>query len=383
MSKVAFMEWTFSTAQRIRFGKDASLALASEAQRLGDRAIIVTGATPARFSSVIGLLQNTKAVSCPTEPDLNWLRHTVSEARNFRPNVVIGLGGGSAIDGAKALSALIPNEGDPLRYLEVVGDGETLATSPLPLIAVPTTSGTGAEVTKNAVISVIESKRKVSLRDDRMLPTLALVDPSLTIGLPTQITATTGLDALTQLIEPYLSSKANPMTDALCRDGIGRIANALPKLLKGAENYGLREDMSIGSVFGGMALANAGLGAVHGLAGVLGGWCGAPHGALCGRLLPSVLAVNAAAIAQHGDTGLESKFRDVARWLTGRPDLGGLTAHLQTLLDLGSVPRLKDMGLSASDFDAVAEASALSSSMKGNPVRLNRDELIQVLHESY
>jgi alcohol dehydrogenase class IV len=381
------MEWGFSTAGRIRFGRDVSKDLATEAKQFGSRALVVTGRTPGRFKTLIKALPNAgltvDIVSCEGEPDLNWVSQSLIEARAIGPDLVVGLGGGSAIDAAKALAALIPNDGDPLRYLEVVGAGETLSAAPLPMIAVPTTSGTGAEVTKNAVISVPESRRKVSLRDDRMLPDLALVDPILTVGLPIGVTAATGLDALTQVIEPYLSSKSNPLTDAVCQEGIQRAAHALPKLLTGSDDYASREDMSLTSVFGGIALANSGLGAVHGLAGVLGGWCGAPHGALCGRLLPSVLRVNAQTIPQNGDTKSEARFRDVANWLTGRPDLDGLIDFLHGLLELGQVPKLKDMGLDVADFETVAEASRTSSSMKGNPVVLSRDALVQVLKEAY
>jgi alcohol dehydrogenase class IV len=381
------MEWGFSTATRIRFGRDVSQSLAPEARVFGSRAVIVTGNTPRRFSALIDSLRDLGmkvcVVSCSSEPDLNWIRQKITDLRQHNPEVVIGIGGGSAIDAAKAFAALIPNDGEPQKFLEVVGDGAALISTPLPMIAVPTTSGTGAEVTKNAVISVPESRRKVSLRDDRMLPDLALVDPALTIGLPQYITATTGLDALTQLIEPYLSAKANPMTDGICREGIGRVSHALPKLLKGAENIALREDMSLASLFGGMALANSGLGAVHGLAGVLGGWCGAPHGALCGRMLPAVLRVNAIAIGEHQDTGLETRFRDVARWMTGRPDLDGLIEYLEELLKLGGVPSLSAMGLLNEDIPQIAEAARLSSSMKGNPVPLNKEELQDILSTSF
>lgn len=380
------MIWNFRTADSIRFGRDCAQDLPQLSRSFGTSAVLVTGSNPNRFSKLIKSVEaadvSLHIISIKHEPDLDWLNTHIAHSRALKPHLVIGLGGGSAIDAAKALAALIPNDENPLRYLEVVGDGAPLDHNPLPLIAVPTTSGTGAEVTKNAVISVPEHRRKVSLRDDRMLPNIALVDPVLTVGAPLHVTAATGLDALTQCVEPYLSSKANPMTDALCREGIARASHALPRLLKGAENYNLREDMSLASVIGGMALANAGLGAVHGLAGVLGGWCGAPHGALCGRLLPGVLSLNNTACAEHGDTGSETRFRDVARWLTGRPDIEGLVATLNDLLDLGQVPRLSAMGLEEADCAEIAEAARLSSSMKGNPVVLNRDELESILRSA-
>lgn len=380
------MEWSFTTSDRVIFGRDSSNRLATEVSQFGTVALIVTGASKNRFSKLINGLSDAgisvEIISIAREPDLDWLRRKTENARTLNPDVVVGLGGGSAIDAAKALAAMIPNSGDVLQYLEVVGDGRKLDHAPCPMIAVPTTSGTGAEVTKNAVISVPEHRRKVSLRDDRMLPNLAIIDPALTIGLPIEVTASTGMDALTQVIEPYLSARANPMTDAICREGIARGAHALPKLLKGAENISLREDMSLTSVFGGMALANSGLGAVHGLAGVLGGWCSAPHGALCGRLLPPVLEINARAVFEHGNTGLETRFRDVARWLTGHPELHSAVTHLEHLLKLGGVPSLTAMGLLEEDISKVAEAARLSSSMKGNPVPLNQLELEEVLRKA-
>ena len=369
------------TAAHVRFGRDTSATLASEVAKRGGRVLVVTGSNTQRFSRLLDSLDaaglGVQTLGVSGEPNLEWLTQQIENARAFGPEVIVGLGGGSAIDAAKALAALIPNMGNPMRYLEVVGEGLPLEVAPLPMIAVPTTSGTGAEVTKNAVISVPSHRRKVSLRDDRMLPDLAIIDPVLTIGLPLGITAATGLDALTQVIEPYLSSKANPMTDALCREAIKRATYALPRLLNGSDDISLREDMSLASVFGGMALANSGLGAVHGLAGVLGGWCGAPHGALCGRLLPVVLEANSVAI--RGNAGFEGRFREVAKWLTGDTDLRAAVRHLETLLEQGKVPRLAEMGLLAADIPEVAEAARLSSSMTGNPAPLNQSTLEDIL----
>jgi alcohol dehydrogenase class IV len=261
-------------------------------------------------------------------------------------------------------------------HLEVVGRGLPLAAPPLPLAALPTTAGTGAEVTRNAVIEVPEHRRKVSLRDRRMLPDLAIVDPALTDGTPKGVTLASGLDAVTQVIEPYVSSRANPLTDALCRDAIPRGLGALVRLMA-AEDAGARDAMAWTSLCGGLALANSGLGAVHGLAGVLGGVTGAPHGAICGRLLPGVLAANRAAAGGRA----ADRLAEVEGWIgaaLGVP-AGEAVAALARWCDAQGLPRLAGMGLAEAECDAVAEAAGASSSMRGNPVALPPATLAAVL----
>lgn len=171
-------------------------------------------------------------------------------ARSRGFDVVAAVGGGSVLDAAKAVAAFAANPGDPLDYLEIVGRGRPLTSAPLPVVAIPTTAGTGSEVTRNAVLSVPEPRVKVSLRHPLMLPRVAIVDPALTDDLPPSLTATTGLDALTQLIEPFLSSRATPLTDALCRSGIPRIARSLRRACEHAGDTWARDDMALGSLLG-------------------------------------------------------------------------------------------------------------------------------------
>ena len=251
---------------------------------------------------------------------------------------MIGLGGGSAIDAAKAIAALAANGGDPLDYLEVVGRGRSLTQPSLPCIAIPTTAGTGAEVTRNAVLASPEHGIKASLRSATMLPRLALVDPELTYSLPAAVTASTGLDALTQLIEPFTSSKANPLTDALCREGMMRAARSLRTAYEDGRDAAAREDMALASLFGGLALANAGLGVVHGFAGPVGGTFHAPHGAVCAAFLPHVMAVNARALRtrQPGSAAL-ARYDEIARILTGQSCRPGRRWHR-----LGDVARRRN-----------------------------------------
>lgn len=312
------------------------------------------------------------------EPSLAPLESALADLRDSRVQAVVAIGGGSVIDFGKALSALLGAGGPVLDYLEVVGRGLPLDAAPLPFIAVPTTAGTGAEATKNAVIDVPAHKRKVSLRDVRMIPRLAVLDAELTDGMPWPVTLMTGMDAVTQLIEPYLSRKARPATDFICASAIEPALRAILALSQG-EDARARETLLMAAHLSGIALANAGLGAVHGLAGVIGGQTGAPHGAICGALLPRILRINRAACAAAG--------RDVSRFDTvdamvarafGQP--GGTAPDLlDRFVDAHGLPGMA--GLSPPGFDAaeVAEMARASSSMKANPVDLPAEALAEAI----
>jgi alcohol dehydrogenase class IV len=283
------------------------------------------------------------------------------------------------IDTGKAVAALLTNGGDPLDYVEVIGKGQPLTKASAPYMAIPTTAGTGAEVTRNAVLGSPEQRVKVSLRSAFMLPRLALVDPELTYDLPAQLTATTGMDALTQLIEAFVSVKANPLTDAICREGMMRAARSLRRAYEHGDDVPARQDMCVASLFGGMALANAGLGAVHGLAGPLGGMFDAPHGALCAALLPHVMEVNRGMIrgpagrgAVSAPTEIVKRFEEVAKTVG---DLGELVRALK-------IPPLRQYGVKRGDFAAIIERSKSSSSMKGNPLPLRDEELREILERA-
>ena len=251
----------FATAGRIIFGRGTLKELAPAAVTFGKRAIVVTGRSIERAGPVLELLRKAdveaRTVSISGEPNLSAIQDGVAKTREFGAGFVIGFGGGSAIDAAKAIAALLTNPGDVFDYLEVIGKAHPLKHTPLPCIAIPTTAGTGAEVTRNAVLLSPDHRVKVSLRHPMMLPRLAIVDPALTDSLSPAVTASTGLDALTQLIEPYLSARANPLTDSICLEGMKR-ARSLRRAY--ANDPAAREEMCVASLFGGMALANAGLG---------------------------------------------------------------------------------------------------------------------------
>src|SRR5580765_2709833 len=237
----------FATAPRIIFGAGALRDIGPIAKGFGHRALVVTGRSAGRSSTLNRLLGEQGiarwTLSIAGEPKIDDVEHGVQLARGEGCDLVIGFGGGSAIDAAKAVAALTTNGGDVLDYLEVIGRAKPLTNPPLPVIAVPTTAGTGAEVTRNAVLASPEQRVKVSVRSPLMLPKVALVDPELTCDLPAELTATTGLDALTQLIEPYVSCKANPLTDSICVEGIRRVARSLRRVFENGADKSAREDM--------------------------------------------------------------------------------------------------------------------------------------------
>jgi alcohol dehydrogenase class IV len=286
------------------------------------------------------------------------------------------------LDGAKAVAALMMNPGDPLDYLEVVGRGNPLTHPSAPCICIPTTAGTGCEVTRNAVLASPEQRVKVSLRSPRMLPLLAVIDPDLSRSLPRSITASTGMDALTQLVEPFVCNAANPLIDAICREGIRRAALWLGPACDDGSNTEARENMALASLFGGLALTNAGLGAVHGLAAPLGGMFPIPHGNVCARLLPFVMDANLKALnARHKESPALQRYEEIASLLTGRSSAGAREGAewVSSMCSDLSVPGLATFGLTAHDLPSVVEKAQKSSSMKGNPIQLTAEELTDIL----
>jgi alcohol dehydrogenase class IV len=365
------MRFEFATAARIVFGEGASRDLPS----MGARPLVVTGASGRHAPAGVRL-------AIEGEPTVDHVRGGVALARLENCDHVIAVGGGSAIDAGKAIAALLANPGDPLDYLEVVGRGRPLANPSVPFIAVPTTAGTGSEVTRNAVLSVPEHRVKASLRSAGMLPRLAVIDPELTYDLPPAITASTGLDALAQVIEPYVSVKANPMTDLVCQEGIRRIAIALPRAYENGADREARAGMSYGSLLGGLALANAGLGAVHGFAAPIGGMFPAPHGAVCAALLPHVVEINVEALrarAPHSNT--LKRYDTVARLLTGQPHATAEDAvwWLTNLCERLEIPPLRAYGVEDAHITELVAKAAKASSMKGNPIELTTDELTEIV----
>lgn len=380
------MRFEFATATRVLFGPGVVREVAPAAREMGKRALVVTGRSRERAGGLIEQLETAGVSSVhfatPEEPSLDTVREGVALARAERCELVISVGGGSAIDAGKAIAALLANRGDLMNYLEVIGGGKPLKRRAAPFIAVPTTAGTGSEVTRNSVLASPQHRVKVSLRSPLMLPRLAVVDPELTFGLPAEVTASTGLDALAQLIEPYVSSRANPLTDGFCLEGLPRVARSLRRAYQDGHNAEARQDMSLAALASGLALANAGLGIVHGFAGPLGGMIPAPHGAVVAALLPPGMEVNLRTLRARapGSEALR-RYESVARLLTERPDataeegvewVAGLCRELK-------IAPLRSYGVREEDVPELVEKASKASSTKGNPIALTPEELREVV----
>jgi alcohol dehydrogenase class IV len=393
--------WEFATAGRIVFGAGTRHQLPAIVRAFGSRPLLVGGrhlhasrerastSTSASAAATAALpdLGDVIPFVVEAEPTIDVVRRGADLFRRERCDVVIGIGGGSVLDAAKAIAALATNRGDALDYLEVIGRGQPLGTSPAPYVAVPTTAGTGSEVTRNAVLGSPEHGVKASLRHPSMLPRVAVIDPELTLTLPAAVTASTGLDALTQVIEPYVSSRATPMTDAFCLEGIRRVSRSL-RIAAGAGDTAsdertrldARTDMSLASLFGGLALANAGLGVIHGFAAPIGGMFSAPHGAVCAALLPHGMAANLRALrarARAEDGAAIERYRIVAVTFTGDPEAtpeAGIAAVASLCADL-KIPGLRAYGISESHATELARKALQSSSMKANPIALDEEQM--------
>ncbi len=379
----------FASAGRIVFGRGRIAELPGLCQGLGTRALVVTGSSAARASAVTAALESSgvehRVVHVAKEPTVLDATSGVEVGRAFGASFVVAVGGGSALDLGKAIAALLANQGEPLDYLEVIGKAQPLERPALPCIAVPTTAGTGSEVTKNAVLASPEHGVKVSLRHDSMLPRVALVDPELTLTLPAAVTAATGLDALTQCIEPYLSCQANPLTDVVSLEGVRRGARSLSRAVRDGADAAARENMALCSLFGGLSLANAKLGAVHGFAGPIGGMFDSPHGAVCARLLPFVLEANLLALETRAPRHpSRERFQHLARVLTDEPAASARDgiSWVRALCEELAVPALSSYGMTSAHVENVARKAARSSSMKGNPLVLEERELTDILQKA-
>lgn len=363
----------------IRFGRGEAAQAPDRIAAFGPRGVLVHGAQAARASWLVEALRQRAelmTLACPSEPTLPAVIAGTEAARQFRPDWVAAIGGGAAIDLGKAIAALVPAEGPATDHLEVVGKALPLTAAPLPFVALPTTAGTGAEATRNAVIGLPEHGRKVSLRDDRMMARLAIVDPALTDHCPRGVTLASGMDAVVQVIEPFISSRANAFADALAGPAAGQGLAALVRLMDG-EDAGARDRLAWVSLCGGIALTNAALGAVHGLAGVLGGMTAAPHGLICGRLIGPVLRANRDRAGGEAAARLDRVLAAVAGQLGGAPEAAPET--LAGWVSAQGLAPLRSFGLREDDRAGVAAAALASSSMKGNPVALTQAELEGVL----
>lgn len=377
----------YATAGRVLFGAGKVSEVAGAVRGFGSRVLLVCGSAPERVHRLIGMLEGAgiavTTFSVRGEPTVDAVRRGVEAGRGAGCEAVVAIGGGSPIDAGKAIASLLANGGDPLDYLEVVGKGEPIRVPSMPFVAIPTTAGAGAEVTRNAVLAVPEHRVKASLRSAYLLPRIAIVDPELSASMPQSVTAATGMDALTQLIEPYVSVRANPMTDALCVEGIRLAATALRRAYDNGADGEARAAMAMASLLGGMALANAGLGIVHGFAAPVGGtFPAAPHGAVCAALLPAAMRVNLMALRSRapGSPAI-ARYEAVARILTGNPNSSADDGvrHVAELAKYLGIPPLATYGIDASHTADLVEKAKQASSTKGNPIVLTGEEMREVL----
>jgi alcohol dehydrogenase class IV len=381
------MKFEFSTATKIIFGTESSSQLPELVQQSGKRPLVLIG-TKKIGTHLLSPDQNWDYLRFEVvdgEPSLPILEDIIHSARRDGVDVIISIGGGSVIDMGKALSGLVSNPGDIRDYLEVVGKNKPLQQKPIPFIALPTTAGTGAEVTRNAVISVPEKKVKVSLRSPYLYPAIAIVDPSLTYSMPAEVTAHTGLDALTQVLEPFVSIKANGMVDLFCREGLSHIGRSLFNAFKDGNDRMAREDMCWGSLLGGLALSNGGLGAVHGFAGPIGGMYDIPHGAICAALLPHVTQKNIEALEKRDPhCAALVRYRQAGNYLFGgeKSDITELISGLFRLNSALKIRSLGEWGVEKRDVPNIVDKARQASSMKGNPISLEDGELSQILMDA-
>lgn len=379
------LDFSFATASKIVFGNNSVNKIPGLVSGMGSKILLVTGKNSDRALKLTDQFPEEIEVTIfkiESEPTIDIINNGVDIARENKCDVIIGFGGGSVVDGAKAIAALVPNKGKLMDYLEVIGLGNPLTESPLPCIAVPTTAGTGAEVTKNSVIKSAEHNVKVSLRSDLMYPNFAVVDPVLTYSMSPSLTASTGVDALTHLLETFVSNQANPFIDMLDRDGLQRISRSLLNAFKNGKDKLARQDMAMASMLGGMALANVKLGAVHGFAGPMGGMYRIPHGAVCACLMSAVIEMNIEALKEQN---LDiSKFDELAKILSGNEHAiaeDGIV-WIENLISELEIPSLSAFGLTESDFPKLVQKAKNASSMKGNPVKLTDDQLMWILEKS-
>lgn len=394
------MRFEFATSNRIIFGPGTVKELGKLINQYGNKILVVTNGIYNSSQTLLDMFieHSIDIKSYLSENDLQYFIYPVNDEPNIKTvtqgiqiaqenscKVVVSVGGGSAIDTGKAIGAILSNGGNLMDYLEVIGKGNKLSRPSLPFIAIPTTAGTGSEVTSNAVLSSQEANVKVSLRSPYMLPQLALIDPELTYYLPPAITASTGLDALTQVIEPFVSNNTNPFTDAISKEGMRRAADSLFRAYEHGTDEQARFNMCIASLFGGICLANAKLGAVHGFAGPIGGMFHAPHGAICACLLPNVMNVNLHALQQrNSNSHIINRYNSVAQILIDNPSATAMDGikWVSELTKTLHIPTLSSYGIKIHDFPIIIEKAYAASSMKGNSIKLTLNEMEEILTRS-
>ncbi len=386
--------YDFVAPPKIVFGWGRRCEVGTLARTLGRRAMILSGLPAAVATEVLGELRELLSAQDiePTlvetilhEPEVQDVDRVAKELRGNVANrgcFLLAIGGGSAIDLAKAAAVIATNRQSHTvaDYLENVGRGLKIIDPPLPVLAMPTTAGTGAEATCNAVISSYDPPFKKSLRDDRILPRIVLIDPELTVSMPSEVTAASGMDAIAQLIESYISRKAQPIPQALALQGLRLSVPAIAEAVENGRSRTARERMSHAALLSGMALANSGLGLAHGVASALGIHCRVPHGMACAMMLPAALRIN----REVRQAELAKLARDVFGILRTAPDSEAVEVLIEKIEALcrrvGMPPRLADLDVRHDQIPAIVKSSR-GQSMSGNPREVSDAELTQLLEK--
>ncbi|MGR5387780.1 iron-containing alcohol dehydrogenase [Vibrio crassostreae] len=376
----------FMTSTKIIFGDGALSASLSLFNQYGYSVLLVTGNTLERTSIVTDYLDaqsmRYQHIAVSGEPNIKMVEEAATSARRFKPDMVVAMGGGSAIDMGKALAAVLPNQGNLYDYVEVVGRNVPLKTKPLPFIAIPTTASTGAEVTKNAVLKSGQDQVKVSLRSPDMLADVAIVDPILTHGTSLYLSGRGAMDAFTHLMEAYVCGEPNPLTDMICEEGLRKLSSSVIQACIYNESQA-RSDLAFASMLGGMAITNAKLGAAHGLASALGGKISAPHSVITARLAPFVMLENIAVAKEQQRSDILVRYQRIAQIVTGNVKAKEEEAisWLSEVLDTLKLPSLLEFGVCEAQFDEVSADALKSVAIKGNPLPLNQERLVHILEQ--
>ncbi|WP_070965132.1 iron-containing alcohol dehydrogenase [Vibrio sonorensis] len=376
----------FMTATRIVFGEGAFHSSLSQINHYGYSVLLVTGQSTKRCEPLIHYLKSQKFryqhVAIKGEPNITMIEETAVVSRKFQPDMVIAMGGGSVIDMGKALAAIVPNQGDVYDYVEVVGREVPLKSKPLPFIAIPTTAGTGAEVTKNAVLRSGQDKVKVSLRSPDMVADVAIVDPTLTYGMNRYLSGRGAMDAFAHLMEAYVCGDPNPLTDMICEEGLRRLSRSV---LAGClhDDHSARADLAFAAMLGGMATTNAKLGAAHGLVSALGGKLNAPASVIKARLAPHVMSENIKAAKELGRQDVLHRYQRISAIVTGRNNACKEDGVLwiKMMLDKLEIPELNQFGVCSTSFEQVASDALMSVAIRGNPIPLTSERLIDILNQ--
>ncbi|MCF8363046.1 MAG: iron-containing alcohol dehydrogenase [Prolixibacteraceae bacterium] len=383
------MDFTFSNTPKIIFGEGRLEQITSYISKFGNKTLVITG------KSFPESVYGQKFFSKLKKHDFSYIHEVIhgeptpehidnikNNSIRLSPNVVVAIGGGSIMDAGKAVSAMLCEDGPITDFLEGVGTKQPSGIK-VPLITVPTTSGTGSEATKNAVITQYgKNAFKKSLRHDNFVPDIALIDPNLTITCPPEVTASSGMDAFTQLFESYLSTNASSLTNALAFDGIKHIFSSLQQAVTNGNDIISRTGMSYAALLSGITLANAGLGVIHGFAQPLGSLFPIPHGVVCANLMGPANQITVEKLRSENDTETLKNYANIAHLLY--PDMDEkeatdkLLQYINQLTKKFNIPKISSFGVNSTHYDTIINSTGL----KNHPVKLNQDELKMILENA-